>query len=457
MRDTVRYALPLRPARRARAPRCWCARDLERIFDFRREAVPRAAHLTVSVPSMPAASVAGDRAVELYVPGLRSAVTGRLAACRRSCRRRRRRCPRSRPRAATLGRVVDMSIVTLPALAVSVACRTSARRRSARELERLAAAAGRERARASRSPWASLASRVELRRRCPPQPASASSRRWRAVSRVIRRHAISFRQNSRPVQDVARGSRARALVTTRIASYSPDARRGREPHVTRGRGRRRGTCPRSRSSRARSQQHLVDDARGPAEPVAPTAARSVPPCTRSSASAARAAGAAAPAAARSAYLRGRRAAVVAASPSAITSAATAATSGAGDGDARRAPREPRQRGGAGARPRRAARSRATRSSSALLDAGRERLGRARAIGAARSSSARQPGERGVLGGARRAAREVRAHGVAPRRARARRARSRRASRAARGRSAVIGPPSPRARAAASAARTRCGS
>jgi ligand-binding SRPBCC domain-containing protein len=48
MRDTVRYALPLGPLGEI-AHRAFVARDLQRIFDFRRD------YLTVSVPSIPAA------------------------------------------------------------------------------------------------------------------------------------------------------------------------------------------------------------------------------------------------------------------------------------------------------------------------------------------------------------------------------------------------------------------
>jgi ligand-binding SRPBCC domain-containing protein len=48
MRDTVRYALPLGPFGEI-AHRLVVARDLERIFDFRRD------YLTVKVPSMPSA------------------------------------------------------------------------------------------------------------------------------------------------------------------------------------------------------------------------------------------------------------------------------------------------------------------------------------------------------------------------------------------------------------------
>jgi ligand-binding SRPBCC domain-containing protein len=47
MRDTVRYALPLAPLSEI-AHRAFVARDLRRIFDYRRD------YLTVSVPSMPA-------------------------------------------------------------------------------------------------------------------------------------------------------------------------------------------------------------------------------------------------------------------------------------------------------------------------------------------------------------------------------------------------------------------
>ena len=48
MRDTVRYALPFAPLSEL-ARRAFVARDLERIFDYRRD------YLTVRVPSMPAA------------------------------------------------------------------------------------------------------------------------------------------------------------------------------------------------------------------------------------------------------------------------------------------------------------------------------------------------------------------------------------------------------------------
>ncbi|MDA0163566.1 SRPBCC family protein [Solirubrobacter ginsenosidimutans] len=48
MRDTVRYALPLAPLS-AIAHRAFVARDLQRIFDHRRD------YLTVMVPSIPAA------------------------------------------------------------------------------------------------------------------------------------------------------------------------------------------------------------------------------------------------------------------------------------------------------------------------------------------------------------------------------------------------------------------
>jgi ligand-binding SRPBCC domain-containing protein len=48
MRDTVRYALPFAPFSEV-ARRAFVARDLERIFDFRRD------YLTVSVASMPSA------------------------------------------------------------------------------------------------------------------------------------------------------------------------------------------------------------------------------------------------------------------------------------------------------------------------------------------------------------------------------------------------------------------
>jgi ligand-binding SRPBCC domain-containing protein len=48
MRDTVRYALPFAPLSEI-AHRAFVARDLERIFDYRRD------YLTVSVPSMPSA------------------------------------------------------------------------------------------------------------------------------------------------------------------------------------------------------------------------------------------------------------------------------------------------------------------------------------------------------------------------------------------------------------------
>ena len=48
MRDTVRYALPFGPLGEV-AHRLFVARDLERIFDFRRD------YLTVRVPSMPSA------------------------------------------------------------------------------------------------------------------------------------------------------------------------------------------------------------------------------------------------------------------------------------------------------------------------------------------------------------------------------------------------------------------
>ena len=47
MRDTVRYALPLGPLGEI-AHRLFVARDLERIFDYRRD------YLTVSLASMPA-------------------------------------------------------------------------------------------------------------------------------------------------------------------------------------------------------------------------------------------------------------------------------------------------------------------------------------------------------------------------------------------------------------------
>ena len=49
MRDVVRYALPYGPLGEV-ARRLFVARDLDRIFAFRRQAV---AHLTTSVPSMP--------------------------------------------------------------------------------------------------------------------------------------------------------------------------------------------------------------------------------------------------------------------------------------------------------------------------------------------------------------------------------------------------------------------
>ena len=48
MRDTVRYALPLAPLSEL-AHRAFVARDLARIFDYRRD------YLTTSLPSMPAA------------------------------------------------------------------------------------------------------------------------------------------------------------------------------------------------------------------------------------------------------------------------------------------------------------------------------------------------------------------------------------------------------------------
>ena len=48
MRDTVRYALPLGPLGEI-AHRAFVARDLQRIFDYRRD------YLTTSLPSMPAA------------------------------------------------------------------------------------------------------------------------------------------------------------------------------------------------------------------------------------------------------------------------------------------------------------------------------------------------------------------------------------------------------------------
>jgi ligand-binding SRPBCC domain-containing protein len=48
MRDTVRYALPLAPLSGI-AHRAFVARDLQRIFDYRRD------YLTVSLPSMPPA------------------------------------------------------------------------------------------------------------------------------------------------------------------------------------------------------------------------------------------------------------------------------------------------------------------------------------------------------------------------------------------------------------------
>ena len=48
MRDTVRYALPFAPLSEL-ARRSFVARDLERVFDHRRD------YLTVRVPSMPAA------------------------------------------------------------------------------------------------------------------------------------------------------------------------------------------------------------------------------------------------------------------------------------------------------------------------------------------------------------------------------------------------------------------
>jgi hypothetical protein len=79
MRDTVRYALPCWPLGEV-AHALVVRRDLEAIFDHRREAVAGRAQLTVSVPTMPACLVAGDRAVELVLAGLEVDAHGRLAA-----------------------------------------------------------------------------------------------------------------------------------------------------------------------------------------------------------------------------------------------------------------------------------------------------------------------------------------------------------------------------------------
>ena len=94
----------------------------------------------------------------------------------------------------------------------------------------------------------------------------------------------------------------------------------------------------------------------------------------------------------------------------------------------------------------------------LLEGGRAAARRACATGAARSSSVRQPGQRGVLGGAGRAARQVRAHrlGLVGLERVEHVAAEQRAQLVA-GQPAFIGSPSPRAPAAARAARTRCGS
>ena len=78
MRDTVRYALPLRPARRARAPAVRGARPRG---DLRLPDRPRGgrAHFTVSVPSMPWEACVPTGQKNLYSPAFRSAVTDVLA------------------------------------------------------------------------------------------------------------------------------------------------------------------------------------------------------------------------------------------------------------------------------------------------------------------------------------------------------------------------------------------
>ena len=62
MRDTVRYALPLGPLGEI-AHRLFVARDLERIFTYRRD------YLTVSVASMPRLTVIADRAEDRVLAG----------------------------------------------------------------------------------------------------------------------------------------------------------------------------------------------------------------------------------------------------------------------------------------------------------------------------------------------------------------------------------------------------